>query len=548
MSEAAAVVEGEHNAFSHRQIQVIFTGVMLGMLLAAMDQTIVATALPTIAGDLGGLSHLSWVITAYLLASTVTTPIWGKFSDLYGRKTVYQTAIVLFLAGSALCGFAHSMNELIVFRGLQGIGSGGIISGAMSIIGDVLSPRERGRYQGYTMSVWSFASISGPAVGGLITEHLSWRWCFYVNLPIGAVALIVTSVVLNLDFTRVPHRIDWAGAALLVGGISSVLLVTVWGGGEDGWLSPTIIGLLFGAVALIALFVRQEQRAPEPILPLRLFRNPTFRQMNATGFLVAMAMFGTTAYLPLFLQTVTGIRPTLSGLLLMPQSFSSTIAGIVVGRLVSRTGRYKRYPVVGACLMPTGLLLLSTMNEHTPELLVAAYMVILGTGMGMIVPVMMIGLQNSVQREDLGTATSSNMFFRNMGGSFGVALFGSVLTARLTHYFPLVVPRAAAARLHLSASRIALSPAAIRALPHALRGGLIDAFALSLHAVFLVAGPVALVTLPILLRVREIPLRSAAYVRDAARAALTEVEVGDGDGHPDDSAPGGRAPLQAGAR
>lgn len=516
--------EGTERNLTHRQIQVIFIGIMVGMLIAALDQTIVATALPTIAGDLGGLSHLSWVVTAYLLASTVTTPLWGKFSDLYGRKGVFQVAIIVFLAGSALCGFAHTMNELIAFRGVQGVGSGGLMSGAMAIIGDVVSPRQRGRYQGYTMGVWSFASISGPAIGGLITENLSWRWCFYVNLPIGLVALFITGVVLNLDFTRVRHRIDWGGSALLVGGVGAVMLITVWGGGEYRWLSPTILGLGIGAVVLLTAFARFERRAPEPILPLRLFRNPTFLQMNATGFLVAMAMFGTTAYLPLFLQIVTGIRPTLSGLLLMPQSFSSTIAGIAVGRLVTRTGRYKRYPLVGAVLMPTGLLLLATMNAHTPEALVALYMVILGSGMGMIVPVMMIGLQNAVQRADLGTATASNMFFRNMGGAFGVALFGAVMNARLRHYFPLVVPHGAALRYHLSATKIALSPAAVLHLPSALRHGIIDVFSLSLHAVFLVAGPVALLTLPILLRVREIPLRAASYVRDAARAAMGEAE------------------------
>jgi EmrB/QacA subfamily drug resistance transporter len=514
----------ERPAFTHRQIQVIFSGIMLGMLLAAMDQTIVATALPTIAGDLGGLGHLSWVVTSYLVASTVTTPIWGKFSDLHGRKRVFQIAIVLFVAASALAGFSHSMSELIAFRALQGMGSGGLISGAMSIIGDILSPRERGRYQGYTMSVWTFASISGPAVGGLITEHLSWRWCFYVNVPLGIVALVVTSSVLNLNFTRVPHRIDWAGAALLIGGIGSLLLVTVFGGGEYPWASPEIIGLALGAVVMIVAFTFQERRATEPIVPLRLFSNATFRQMNATGFLVAMAMFGTTAYLPLFLQIVTGIRPTLSGLLLMPQSLSSTISGILVGRLVSKTGHYKHYPVVGAVLMPAALFALSTMNAHTSELVVSAYLVVLGTGMGMIIPVMMIGLQNSVERSDLGTATSSNMFFRSMGGSFGVALFGSVMNARLTHFFPRYISTAEATRLHISAARIALSPAAVLRLPHEVREGIIEIFARSLHTVFLVAAPTALLALPIVLRVREIPLRAAAYVR-AAAGAMTEVEV-----------------------
>jgi len=531
-TEAAEASEGSAIRLTHRQIQIVFSGLMLGMLLAALDQTIVATALPTIVGDLGGLNRLSWVVTAYLLASTTTTPIYGKLGDLYGRKIVFQIAISIFLVGSALSGLSHTMMQLIIFRLVQGLGAGGIFAQVMAIIGDILSPRERGKYQGYTMAVFTFASVSGPAVGGLFTEHLSWRWCFYVNIPLGAIALIVTSVVLNLDFTKVRHRIDFLGAILLVLGVVPLLLVTVWGGGQFAWGSPLILTMTGGGFVFLVLFVFQERHAPEPLVPMHLFRNSTFALMNASGFLLFAALFGTTVYLPLFLQLVTGVAPTMSGLLLMPQSLAGTIAGIFMGRRVTATGRYKRYPLVGAVLTVVGIYMLSTMTRSTSISHAAVYMALLGFGTGLMVPVMLIALQNAVSRHDLGTATSSNLFFRSMGSSLGVALFGSVMNARLRYWFPRLVPNAA--HLHLSVSSIAFSPAAVRRLPAALQAGIVDSFARSLHVVFLLAVPLAALTLPLFLAMRELPLRTDRFIGNALDAeALIPDELDTGS----DSAP-----------
>lgn len=517
--EAVAPAD-ERVALSHRQILVILTGLMLGILLAALDQTIVSTALPTIVGDLGGINRLSWVVTAYLIASTTTTPIYGKLGDLYGRKIVFQFAISLFLVGSALSGLAHTMTELIIFRAVQGLGSGGIVSQAMAIIGDILSPRERGKYQGYTMGVWTFASVSGPAVGGLLTEHLSWRWCFYVNLPLGAIALVVTSVVLNLSFTRVRHHIDYSGALVLVLGVVSLLFVSVLGGGAFAWSSVQILGLLAAAVVLLVGFVLHERRTPDPLLPLRLFANPTFRIMNLAAFLSAAAMFGTTVYLPLFLQLVTGVQPALSGILIMPQSVSSMIAGVWMGRRITKTGHYRVYPLVASVLMTCGIVLLSTMTQTTPRYDAAIFMMLFGLGTGMIMPVQLVAIQNAVSRQDLGTATASNMFFRQMGSSFGVAVFGSVMNARLRYWIPRLVP--SSPRLHLSASSIAYSPAQVRRLPLPVRNGLIEAFARSLHVVFLSAAPLTVLGFIVLISLKELPLRTAAYVRaaDAAGAGM----------------------------
>ena len=529
---------------THRQIQIVFSGLMLGMLLAALDQTIVATALPTIVGDLGGLNRLSWVVTAYLLASTTTTPIYGKLGDLYGRKVVFQIAISIFLVGSALSGLSHTMTQLIIFRLVQGVGAGGIFAQVMAIIGDILSPRERGKYQGYTMAVFTFASVSGPALGGLFTQHLSWRWCFYVNLPLGAVALVVTSMVLNLDFTKVPHRIDFLGAALLVLGTVPLLLVTVWGGGQFPWGSPLILTMAGGGFGFIVLFVFHERRAPEPLVPMHLFKNSTFALMNLAGFLMFAALFGTTVYLPLFLQLVTGVAPTLSGLLLMPQSLAGTIAGIFMGRRVTTTGRYKRYPLVGVVLTIAGMFLLSTMTKSTSITEAAIYMSLIGFGTGLTVPVMLIALQNAVSRHDLGTATSSNLFFRSMGSSLGVALLGSVMNARLRYWFPRLVP--ASAHLHLSVSSIAYSPAAVRRLPASLQAGIVDSFARSLHVVFLLAVPLAALTVPLFIAMRELPLRTDRYIGSAldAEALLADEHDANGAAAPGDEV---RTPVGTGS-
>jgi EmrB/QacA subfamily drug resistance transporter len=496
---------------SHRRILIIFSALMLGMLLAALDQTIVATALPTIVGDLGGLNHLSWVVTAYLLTSTCSTPIYGKLGDLYGRKKIFQVAIVVFLVGSALSGASQTMTELIAFRGLQGLGAGGLMALAMAIMGDILSPRRRGRYQGYMVGTFTFASVAGPAIGGFFTEHLSWRWCFYVNIPLGLAALVVTASVLNLPFRQVRHRIDYLGAAMLVAGVSTLLLVTVWGGTVYPWGSPQVVMLALGSLAVLALFVWHESRAAEPILPMRLFRNNTFTVTNCSGFLAGMAMFGGTVYLPLFLQLVTGLSPTLSGLLLLPMMVGMTATSIMTGRLISRTGRYKVWPIAGGILMPTGMLLLSTMDPQTPVWKAGLFMLPLGMGLGLIMPVMIVAIQNAVSQEDMGAATSANVFFRSMGSAFGVAIFGAVMNSRLAYWFPRLVPASA----HVTARAVAFSPVAVHHLPGPVQDGIIAAFANSLHTVFLVAAPIAALTLPFAFALKEVPLRDEAYIKSA---------------------------------
>ena len=506
----------QQEGLSHRRIMIIYSGLMLGMLLAALDQTIISTALPTIVGDLGGLNHLSWVVTSYLVTSTCSTLLWGKLGDLYGRKIVFQAAIVIFLIGSALSGLSHKMIELIVFRGVQGLGAGGLMALTFAIIGDILSPRQRGRYQGYMMAVFSLASVAGPAIGGWLTQSYSWRWCFYVNVPVGIVALVVTSTVLNLPFRRVRHKVDYGGAALQVGAVGTILLVTVWGGVSYGWSSIQILGLILLGVVLVVLFLLQERRAAEPILPLRLFRNGVFNCTNTAGFLAGMAMFGGTVYMPLFLQLVSGVSPVLSGLLVLPMMAGVTASSITTGRLITRTGRYKRWPIIGSLLMPSGMFLLSFMTATTPRWQAGLFMMVLGLGMGMIMPVLIVAIQNAVRQEDLGTATSANTFFRSMGMSFGVAVLGSIMNARLKYWFPKLVPNLG--HLNLSATSVAFSPTAVHRLPAPVRNGIVTAFSHSLHTVFLWAAPIALLTLPAILLMKELPLRTDAYI-NAAEAA-----------------------------
>ncbi|HEX5267195.1 MAG TPA: MDR family MFS transporter, partial [Acidimicrobiales bacterium] len=508
----------QQQGFSHRRIMIIYSGLMLGMLLAALDQTIISTALPTIVGDLGGLNHLSWVVTSYLVTSTCSTLLWGKLGDLYGRKVVFQAAIVIFLIGSALSGLSNTMIMLIVFRGVQGLGAGGLMALTFAIIGDILSPRQRGRYQGYMMAVFSLASVAGPALGGWLTQSYSWRWCFYVNVPVGIIALVVTSTVLNLPFRKVRHKVDYGGAALQVGAVGTILLVTVWGGVSYGWTSPQILGLILLGALLVVLFLLQERRAEEPVLPLRLFRNSVFNCTNVAGFLAGMAMFGGTVYMPLFLQLVSGVSPVLSGLLVLPMMLGVTFSSITTGRLITRTGRYKRWPIIGSILMPTGMYLLSFMTAATPRWQAGLFMMVLGLGMGMIMPVLIVAIQNATRQEDLGTATSSNTFFRSMGSSFGVAVFGTIMNARLKFWFPKLVPNLG--HLNLSATSVAFSPTAVHKLPAPVRNGIVTAFAHSLHTVFLWAAPIALLTLPAILLMKELPLRTEAYISDAEAAEL----------------------------
>lgn len=420
---------------THKQIVAILLALMMGMVLAALDQTIVATALPTIVAELGGLSRLSWVITAYLLTSTLSTPIYGKLGDVIGRKYVFQAAIAIFLVGSVLSGAAHSMVQLIAFRAVQGLGAGGLIVVAQAIIADIVSPRERGRYQGYIGAVFGAASILGPVVGGFFTDHLSWRWVFYLNLPLGIGALFVTGAVLPSPAPRPEGSarpvLDYLGMGLLSGAVSCLVLLTTWGGSAYAWTSPTILGIGAACVTLLAAFVTVEGRAADPLIPPRLFHDSTFRLAAMVCFILGFAMFGVISFLPVFMQVVFSASATASGLMMVPFMFGLLGASIVSGRRISATGRYKRYPVLGTALAAVGVFLFSRMNEGTPRALACAYMALAGIGLGLTMQVMVVAMQNTVERRYLGVGTSTITFFRSIGGSCGVALFGAIFNARL---------------------------------------------------------------------------------------------------------------------
>src|SRR5690348_10511598 len=426
---------------STRALKPVFAALMLGMLLAALDQTIVSTALPTIVGDLGGVSHLSWVVTSYLLASTISTPLYGKLGDMYGRKGWFQFAIVIFLAGSALSGASQSMTELVLFRALQGLGAGGLMVGAQAIIGDLVPPRDRGRYMGLMGSVFAFASVVGPLLGGFFVDALSWRWVFYVNLPIGVVALVVTATRLHLPpRERSQHRVDYLGSALLAAGATSLILLTTWGGNQYAWNSATIIGLGIAGVTLLVLFVFQERRAREPVIPLTLFRSGPFSVVSGVSFLVGLAMFGALTFLPLFLQVVDGASPTGSGLLMLPLMAGLLTASILSGRLITRIGRYKVFPVVGAAIITVGMYLLSLLHVDTTRVTSSLYMLVIGVGIGTVMPVLVLVAQNAAPPRDMGAATSTATFFRSIGGSAGVAVFGAIFAARLGTEIAKLVP------------------------------------------------------------------------------------------------------------
>jgi len=455
---------------ANTSIRLTFGGLLLAMLLASLDQTIVSTALPTIVRDLGGIDQLSWVVTAYLLAATVSMPLWGRVSDLYGRKRLFQAAIVLFLLGSALSGASETLSELIGFRALQGLGAGGLMTMAMAIVADIIAPRERGRYQGYIQMVFVLASVAGPLLGGLFTDEASWRWVFYVNLPIGAVALAI-STRLRLPAGSGRARIDVLGAALLGAGLTAILLVTTWGGREYAWGSPEIVGLAVAAVVLLAGFLAQERRVPEPVLPLRMFREPVFDVVSAVLFLTTCAFFAAIVFLPLFLQRVTGASAVQSGLQLLPLLLAGTLSTAVIGRVVTRTGRYKVFPAVGLGLMAIGLFLLSRLDETSSHATIALDMVVFGLGFGMVSQLLVLAIQNAVDRRDIGIATASANLFRSLGGSVGAALFGAIFASRVS--------------------------------AGAGPGEIADA----LDTVFLAAAPVAALALVVVLFLKEKPLR-----------------------------------------
>ena len=422
---------GQDERLTGRALWTVFAALMLGMFLAALDQTIVSTALPTIVGDLGGLNHLSWVVTSYLLAATVSTPVYGKLGDMIGRKPVFLAAILIFLAGSMLSGLSQTMNELIAFRAVQGIGAGGLMVGAQAIIGDIVPPRERGRYMGLIGSVFGVASVAGPLLGGFLVESLSWRWVFYVNMPIGALAVVIVITRLHLHTPTHHHRIDYLGAGLLSGCVGSLILLTTWGGSQYAWGSSTIIGLGITGVVLLAAFIWQETRAAEPILPLRLFRSSVFSVANAIGFAIGMAMFGAIIFIPLFLQIVYGASPTASGLRMLPLIAGLLVATISSGQVITRIGRYKAFPIAGTAILIVGMYLLSRLQVGTAPWVASVYMLVVGIGIGLVMQVMILVVQNDVPPQDIGVATSTATFFRSVGGAFGVAIFGTIFATRL---------------------------------------------------------------------------------------------------------------------
>ncbi len=476
---------------------------MLGMFLAALDQTIVSTALPTIVGDLGGLNHLSWVVTSYLLAATASTPLYGKLGDMYGRKPMFMAAILIFLAGSMLSGLSQSMGQLIAFRALQGLGAGGLMVGAQAIIAEIVPPRERGRYMGLIGSVFAIASVAGPLIGGFLVEAISWRWVFYVNMPVGLVAVLVVAFKLHLHVPSNRHAIDYLGAVLLTAGVSALILVTTWGGNEYAWSSAVVVGLAVTGVALLVAFVWQETRAAEPIIPLGLFRSVVFRVASSIGFVIGLAMFGAIIFIPLFLQLVYGVSPTSSGLRMLPLMAGLLTASILSGRAISRIGHYKPFPIAGTATTTVGLFLLSRLEVDTPPWLASVYMLVVGVGIGLVMQVLVLAVQNDAPSKDIGVATSTATFFRSMGGSLGVALFGAIFASRLASELT-ALPADAAAKL---SGGVNISPADVHALSPEIRHDFLLAFVDALQPVFLVGAALTAVAFGLSWLLREIPLR-----------------------------------------
>ncbi|MFH8804961.1 MDR family MFS transporter [Streptomyces sp. NPDC017936] len=489
-----------------KSVRVVMLALMITMMLAMLDNMIVGTAMPTIVGELGGLEHLSWVVTSYTLATAASTPIWGKLGDMYGRKGAFLSSIVIFLAGSALSGMAQDMGQLIAFRAVQGLGAGGLMVGVMAIIGDLVPPRERGRYQGMMAGVMAIAMIGGPLVGGTITDHWGWRWAFYINLPLGVMALGLITAVLHLPKKRAEARIDYLGAALLTVGITSIVLVTTWGGTEYAWGSARIMELIGIGVAALIGFVFWQTRAAEPIVPLHIFRSRNFTLMSVIGFITGFVMFGATLFLPLYQQAVQGASATNSGLLLLPMLGAMLVTSMVAGRITTGSGRYKVFPIVGGALMIVGLYLMSTMDTGTSRFTSGVFMAVVGLGMGCLMQVTMLVAQNSVEMKDMGVASSSTTLFRTLGSSFGVAIMGALFNSRVQD---VMSERAGALGSKITEQSAQLDAASLAKLPAAAREAYQYAVSDGTHGAFLLGSVVAVIAFVASLFVKEVPLRGA---------------------------------------